>query len=206
VRKPKVREVGEALRSLFSRPATVRFPHEPYEAPAEFRGRPEFNEDACIGCGACAEVCPADAIEMNDIVEAKPPVRRFVIHYDICIFCGHCELNCTTKTGITNTPEYDLVTFDRSSLVGSIDRELLLCSTPGCGAVIAPRRQILYVAEQLGVKRYANPTLHIVLDGQLGLADVEGTGEEVVNGMRPDGVKVICPKCRRTTLVKELWG
>lgn len=206
MRKPKVREVGEALRSLFSRPATVKFPAEPYEAPPEFRGKPEFNEDTCIGCGACVQVCPADAIEMNDLVEAEPPVRRFAVHYDVCIFCGHCELNCTTTTGIANTPEYDLVTFERSSLVGSIDRELLLCSEPACGVVIAPRRQILHVAEQLGAKRFANPTLLIVADGRLGLADVEGGHGEVVHGMRPDGVKVLCPKCRRTTLVKELWG
>jgi formate hydrogenlyase subunit 6/NADH:ubiquinone oxidoreductase subunit I len=206
VRKPKVREVGEALRSLFSRPATVGFPREPYEAPQEFRGKPEFNEDTCIGCGACVQVCPADAIEMNDLTEMRPPVRRFVIHYDVCIFCGHCELNCTTKTGITNTPEYDLVTFDRNSLIESMDQELVLCSDPGCATVIAPRRQLLHVAEQLGVKRFANPTLIIVADSQLGLADVEGDHEEVLHGMRPDGVKVICPKCRRTTLVKELWG
>jgi hydrogenase-4 component H len=143
---------------------------------------------------------------MIDLVEARPPARRFAVHYDVCIFCGHCELNCTTKTGIANTPEYDLVTFERSSLVHSIDRELLLCDEPGCGSVIAPRRQIIHVAEQLGVKRFANPTLVIVADSQLGLADVGGGDEKAVHGMRPDGVKVICPKCRRTTVVKELWG
>ena len=44
--------------------------------------------DECIGCGACAEICPVDAVEM---VEDKPRVDL-----DWCIGCGVCAIQCPT--------------------------------------------------------------------------------------------------------------
>ncbi|MBN1425362.1 4Fe-4S dicluster domain-containing protein [Candidatus Fermentibacteria bacterium] len=181
---------------------TVRFPAGAYEAPAGYRGTPRYDEATCIGCGACAQVCPAKAIEMIDDLAQSPPVRRFTIHYDVCIFCGHCELNCTTTTGIHNTTEYDMTTFDRASLVSSVEKELVLCE--GCGAVIAPREHILWSAEKLGAKQFANPTLALSSAGALGL--VEPASASVHPGLRPDSVRVLCARCRRTTVVGELWG
>ena len=48
------RVLREALRSLFSRPFTTRFPAEPFVPDEAFRGRPRFVEEGCVGCGACA--------------------------------------------------------------------------------------------------------------------------------------------------------
>ena len=45
-----------------------------------------ISED-CIGCGACLDVCPADAI-----TEGTP----FVIDEDACIECGACADQCPT--------------------------------------------------------------------------------------------------------------
>ena len=39
MKKPKLRELGEAVRALITGPATTRFPAEPYEAPPGFRGK-----------------------------------------------------------------------------------------------------------------------------------------------------------------------
>ena len=42
--------------------------------------------DECIGCGACAEICPVDAVQM---VDDKPRVDT-----DWCIGCGVCAVQC----------------------------------------------------------------------------------------------------------------
>jgi ferredoxin len=40
----------------------------------------------CIGCGACADICPVDAVKM---VEDKPEVDQ-----SWCIGCGVCAVSC----------------------------------------------------------------------------------------------------------------
>lgn len=203
MRAPKIREVGEAVRSLLSRPITTRFPAEAPVLPEGFRGITRYDETTCIGCGACAQVCPAKAIEMVDDLTGAKPVRRLTIRYDVCIFCGHCALNCTTETGIYNSKDYDLATLDRSSLFTSIEKELVVCE--GCGAVIAARAHILWTADRLGVKRYANPTLALAASGELGLVDPAPSSVSEPC-LRPDAVRVICARCRRASVVGELWG
>ena len=43
------------------------------------------NKDECVGCGACVEVCPQEAITMNDIA---------IIDVNECIDCGACVDEC----------------------------------------------------------------------------------------------------------------
>lgn len=44
--------------------------------------------DACVGCGACASVCPAGAVNENGGTYTVDPVR--------CIDCGTCSAVCPT--------------------------------------------------------------------------------------------------------------
>lgn len=46
----------------------------------------ETELDECIGCGACAEICPVDAVKM---VEDKP-----LVDPGWCIGCGVCAVQC----------------------------------------------------------------------------------------------------------------
>jgi ferredoxin len=45
----------------------------------------KVNADECVGCGACEDVCPQDAITVDDIA---------VIDADACVDCGACADEC----------------------------------------------------------------------------------------------------------------
>ena len=141
---------------------------------------------------------------MTDDTTAEPPTRKFELRYDKCIFCGQCELNCTTDDGIKLTTEYAMATLDRSSCVETIDHDLVLCEV--CGVVVGARKHLRWVAEKLGAKAYANPTLIIAADGGMTLAprDAGRHGEPTL--ARNDMMRIMCPACRRTTVIRELWG
>jgi len=47
-----------------------------------------LNEEKCIGCGMCIEVCPHAAIGMNSVGRARIQDR------DACMECGACSRNC----------------------------------------------------------------------------------------------------------------
>ena len=46
--------------------------------------------EKCAGCGSCVEVCPTEAIEMNDDGIA-------VIDPDMCGECGACVDECPSE-------------------------------------------------------------------------------------------------------------
>ena len=46
----------------------------------------ETDEDECTECGACVEICPVDALEMDD----GPPI----VDEEWCIGCGVCAYIC----------------------------------------------------------------------------------------------------------------
>ncbi len=204
MRKPKLRELAEAVRAFFRGPYTLPFPAEPAPLPEAFRGAPRFHEEDCIGCSACFEVCPANAIHKVDDVTSTPPVRRLTIHHDECIFCGQCELYCTTEKGVTQTHDYDLATFDRTEVRESVEKELVLCEV--CGAVVGAKEHLRWIARKLGAKAYANPTLILIAGEDFAPAVKESPRPKGAAPDRADLMRVLCPKCRREILVEDLWG
>jgi len=203
MRKPKLRELGEAIRALVEGPYTTKFPFEPIEPPENFRGKPEFQPDQCVGCGGCAEVCPAGALSVIDRPQEQPPMRKVELRLDQCIFCGQCELNCLVDKGIVLTQEFDLATWDRASARESIEKELVLCEQ--CGAVISTKDHLQYIAREIGAKSYSNATLMLVREEALGLVEFASPeGREIPQ--RADMIKLLCPKCRRAVVARELFG
>ena len=204
MRKPKLRELGEAIKAVIHGPYTSRFPAEPSPAPEGYRGKGQFDEDKCVACGGCARICPAGAIDVVDEPLRDPPTRSIVRHDDKCIFCGQCEVQCLTGEGVHLTTEYELSTLDRATCEVKHEKELALCEM--CGAVISAKAHLQWVARKLGAKRFSNPTLILTAEGALGLAPRESARRADTPVGRSDIVRVLCPECRRSVTLAELWG
>lgn len=47
----------------------------------------KVNKDECIACGSCVDVCPVEAITLDDVA---------VIDEEKCTECGSCVEECPT--------------------------------------------------------------------------------------------------------------
>jgi len=199
MRYPKLRELKEAIRALVKGPYTSRFPYEPHQPFEGFRGRPEYHEEDCIGCGACFQVCPAKAIDMQDIKDK----RILNVRWDLCIFCGQCQANCPTEKGITLSKEFDLATTGkREELYQEIKKQLMLCQC--CGELVAPYDQVLWVAKRLGPLTFSNASLMLFYLQDLNLALKEKPSPKKEEGfLRSDRIRILCPRCRREAVLKS---
>lgn len=200
MRKPKLRELCEAIRAVVTGPYTVDFPKGPSVTFEEFRGKPEFNEDECVGCGACSQVCPPKAIDLVDEVSNRVGYRKLTLHLGNCIFCGQCEASCITQKGIKQTNKYDLATFDLSTAIETVQKELLLCEV--CSCVIGAVDHVKWIAEKLGAAAFANPTVMLTALKELSLVDESPPQESDVPLRRADRIRILCPKCRRETTLE----
>jgi formate hydrogenlyase subunit 6/NADH:ubiquinone oxidoreductase subunit I len=205
---PKVRELWEAVKVLVRGPYTMEFPlHGAAPEPApfpRFRGKAKYSEAGCVGCGACAQVCPSGAITVTD--DPRAGKRKLVLDYGRCIFCGTCERACITQEGIKLSQEYDTAHFDRRGpeAFTSVEKDLAVCEN--CGAAITGKDHLVWMAERLGTMAYTNPTLALAAQEKLGLAEpapkmAAGAGQ----ASRGDLYRKLCPGCRRVVLLKEHW-
>ncbi len=190
------RILAHAIAAVLSPPFTKRYPAVPVEPVEGFRGRPRFNEASCIGCGACAQVCPPKCIDITDDLQSTPPKRRLVQHLDACIWCGQCERHCPTGDGIKLGSEFDCAGFAPGDFEDRVEKELLLCDL--CGAVVAPADQIRWLIRRLGPLAFANPTLMTMNARELGVIG-EGVKSQAEDALRSDRLALQCPKCRRET-------
>ena len=202
MRYPKVREIKEAMVSLFSPAYTTKFPKEPHIPFENFRGKPVVDDANCVGCETCANVCPSKAITFHDDRQKQ---RRIIERdYGLCLFCGQCEVHCITKSGVKLSDKiYDLATFDRKTLIEIQEKELLICRN--CGTVITTKEHFKYLHDKLGPTAYASILNLNMLNERLKIVENETVVVEVTDDLkRKDMFNVLCPDCLRKVLLKTL--
>jgi len=88
---------------------TIGYPASEPTLPDRFRGLPVVDRAQCrVGCRDCVEVCPTDAITVDDTGVALDLGR--------CLFCSECVAACPDEA-ILHTTEYRLATSRRDDLV-----------------------------------------------------------------------------------------
>jgi hydrogenase-4 component H len=200
---PKIRELKEAVISLFTPAYTSKFPAEPHIPFENFRGKPVVDNDNCVGCETCANVCPPHAITFSDDKEKE--IRTIKRDYGICIFCGLCEEHCITHKGVALSDKiFDLAVFDREKNIEYQEKELLICEN--CGAVITTKEHLHFMHRKLGPKAFSSILNLNLLNQKLELAKGHDLDVEIRDGLkRKDMFNIICPNCLRQVLVKYLF-
>ncbi|MFO7851975.1 MAG: FAD-dependent oxidoreductase [Bacteroidota bacterium] len=110
----------KAVKYLFEKPQTLRYPFEKKEPALRYRGFHVNDWDKCTGCGNCADICPNQAIEMVEIpdLETKPghTNKRPQLDYGRCCWCGLCIDICPPGS-LKLTRDYFHIHFDPKTFV-----------------------------------------------------------------------------------------
>jgi hydrogenase-4 component H len=108
-------KIKEAIIALAPGRVTLPYPFAPREPEEGFRGLPHVDVNRCIGCGGCANVCPARCIR---VVDEDQSTRVLVFLHERCTFCGRCAEVCPVDA-IEMSKEFELSTDDpHDDLVG----------------------------------------------------------------------------------------
>ena len=200
---PKLRELKEAVISLVTPAYTSKFPYKPHVPFENFRGKPVVDNENCVGCETCANVCPPRAITFTD--DKEEGIRIIKRDYGLCIFCGLCEEHCITKKGVKLSDKiFDLAVFDRNNNIEYQKKELLICES--CGAIITTREHLHFMHRKLGPKAFSSILNLNLLNQKLQLAEGQDVSVEIKDGLkRKDMFNIICPNCLRQILVKYLF-
>ncbi|MGQ9542610.1 MAG: 4Fe-4S dicluster domain-containing protein [Candidatus Bathyarchaeia archaeon] len=161
------------------KPATAEYPAvpepaRPYEFGEEVRGKHIFDDQKCVGCGACQTVCSSGAIT----IEESNLERVIRIDLSTCIFCGRCRDICPEE-GLQLTSEFHLAQiYDGGLKQPKVEHSIELSSCAGCSRPTYPKKQIEKVRMRI-------------------LSNIDRANMEVASRDMDIYLKY-CPDCRRS--------
>lgn len=106
----------EAIKNLFSKPSTVKFPKTEVCAKTGYRGKIDYNPELCVNCGMCLKVCSPEAISRTSASVSGGENITYEFDLTSCTFCGMCQDFCSTKA-IRLTEDYHMVATDPLELI-----------------------------------------------------------------------------------------
>ncbi len=115
--------------------ATSSYPLEPIAVDKNFRGKPEQNPQQCIGCAACVNACPSNALTVETDLATGELAWEF--NLGRCIFCGRCEEVCPTAA-IKLSQEYELAVWKKKT---SCNSPASRCATVASAIVLSLSRK-----------------------------------------------------------------
>ena len=141
---------------------TTRYPDAAAQLSDNFRGRPEFDFERWRDARPAAEVCPTEAIQ----VQEEGSTRRVTIDYGRCVFCGLCA--DVSGGAIAMTREFELAVRHREDLVLTAEYALNADGThQRLIHLTTPRAERDDARERLG------RTIHKVLGRSLAIREVD---------------------------------
>lgn len=158
---------------------TVEGMDELLRTPQGFRGNPHVDQDTCVGCGACAHVCPADAIE----IVGNGSERRVRFMHKDCIFCGSCQDVCPSEAVELRAGRKEWFQAKDASLS---EARLSVGACILCGAPYVPGAQLTWALRRIDEKLAVDTADRNALQRSLN----------------------VCPRCRRRNIgeVREAKG
>jgi hydrogenase-4 component H len=112
--------------------ATVGYPLAALAPDPAYRGRVTVDTERCVGCGGCADVCPARCVLVTDLSSRRRVIRR---HLDRCLLCGRCEEACAYDA-VHVVADWETGTTDRADLL--IEQNLFMGVCDRCGRCYVP--------------------------------------------------------------------
>lgn len=82
----------QAYGNLFKKPATRLYPIEASPVAKNYRGLIKYNEQHCIFCLKCEDVCPPGAILFDTEVDSGK--QTYFYNPYLCIYCSECVRAC----------------------------------------------------------------------------------------------------------------
>ncbi len=139
-------KIKQILMVLKPGVVTLKYPFEPRPAPKDFRGAPRWDHTKCVGCGGCANHCPARTIMTRDICQE---IRILLYDGSRCTYCGRCADLCPEKA-IAMTSDFELATPSREDITTTLELFMLTCQR--CGRCFD--MEITNVIDKLDLRGY----------------------------------------------------
>ena len=115
MRKGPGKIAGYAIKHIFKKPATVKYPFGELIIDKNYRGKICYDPTNCIGCNLCSRDCPAAAIEIVNVGTKEEKVFECHMNLAHCIFCAQCVDSCR-KGCLKISPNIELAAFSRDAL------------------------------------------------------------------------------------------
>ncbi len=102
-------------RRLATGIATTRYPEVAEGPPPAFRGMPVLDDAICLGDGACAVICPTDAIRVSPTTDGW----TWRLDRAACTACGLCMEACP-YAALSVSPAFELASRTRADLIETV--------------------------------------------------------------------------------------